>query len=33
VPAAEGLEPWSNPGFETLLNIYDNADKENIAPK
>ncbi len=23
----------SNPGFETLLNIYDNADKENIAPK
>jgi hypothetical protein len=23
----------SNPGFETLRNIYDNADKENIAPK
>jgi hypothetical protein len=23
----------SNPGFETLLGIYDNADKENIAPK
>ncbi len=23
----------SNPGFETLLNIYDNADKDNIAPK
>ena len=22
----------SNPGFETLLGIYDNADKENIAP-
>jgi hypothetical protein len=23
----------SNPGFETLLNMYDKADKDNIAAK